>query len=68
VLSARRDGPAYWGPGDHYTFLVTGEESGNAYFAMEALVPTGGVPPHIHRRQDRPSTSSREIEFRLGER
>ena len=46
-------GPAYWGPGDHYTFLVTGEESGGAYFAMEALVPPGGGPPaHIHTRED----------------
>ena len=46
-------GPAYWGPGDHYTFLVTGEESGGAYFAMEALVPPGGgPPPHIHTRED----------------
>jgi quercetin dioxygenase-like cupin family protein len=46
-------GPAFWGPGDHYTFLVTGEESNGAYFAMEALVPpAGGPPPHIHRRED----------------
>jgi hypothetical protein len=41
-------GPAYWGPGDHYTFLVTGEESGGAYFAMEALVPPGGGPPFVN--------------------
>jgi quercetin dioxygenase-like cupin family protein len=46
-------GPAFWGPGDHYTFLVTGEESGGAYFAMEALVPPGGgPPPHIHTREE----------------
>ncbi len=46
-------GPAFWGPGDLYTFLVTGEESGGSYFAMEALVPTGGgPPPHIHRNKD----------------
>jgi hypothetical protein len=38
-------GPAFWGPGDHYTFLVTGEESGGAYLAMEALVLPGGGPP-----------------------
>jgi quercetin dioxygenase-like cupin family protein len=32
---------------------VTGEESGGAYFAMEALVPPGGgPPPHIHTRED----------------
>jgi quercetin dioxygenase-like cupin family protein len=46
-------GRAFWGPGDLYTFLVTGEESGGAYFAMEALVPTGGgPPPHVHRNED----------------
>jgi quercetin dioxygenase-like cupin family protein len=46
-------GPAFWGPGDHYTFLVTGDESNGAYFAMEALVPPGGgPPPHIHTRED----------------
>ena len=42
-------GRSYWGPGDVYTFLVTGEESGGAYFAMEAIVPAGGGPPlHTH--------------------
>jgi quercetin dioxygenase-like cupin family protein len=46
-------GPAFWGPGDHYRFLVTGRESGGAYFAMEALVPPGGgPPPHVHTRED----------------
>ena len=46
-------GAMYWGPGDLYTFLVTGEESGGAYFAMEALVPPGGgPPPPIHRNED----------------
>jgi quercetin dioxygenase-like cupin family protein len=46
-------GTSYWGPGDLYTFLVTGEETGGAYFVMEALVsPGGGPPPHIHRRED----------------
>ena len=61
-------GPAYWGPGDHYTFLVTGEESGGAYFAMEALVPPGGgPPPHIHRREDETFyLLEGEIQFRLG--
>ena len=45
-------GNAYWGPGDRYTFLVTGAETGGAYFAMEALVPAGGGPPmHIHRNE-----------------
>lgn len=45
-------GKAYWGPGDHYTFLVTGEESHGAFFTMEAIVPPGGGPPmHIHRNE-----------------
>ena len=50
---AADSGPAFWGPGDLYTFLVTGAESGGSYFAMEALVPPGGgPPPHIHRNED----------------
>lgn len=63
-------GPAFWGPGDHYTFLVTGEESGGAYFAMEALVPPGGgPPPHIHSREDETFyLLEGEIEFLLGEK
>jgi quercetin dioxygenase-like cupin family protein len=62
-------GPAFWGPGDHYTFLVTGAESGGAYFAMEALVPPGGgPPPHIHTREDETFyVLEGEIEFLLGE-
>ena len=62
-------GPAYWGPGDHYTFLVTGQESGGAYFAMEALVPPGGgPPPHVHTREDETFyVLEGEIEFLLGE-
>jgi len=62
-------GPAFWGPGDHYTFLVTGEESGGAYFAMEALVPPGGgPPPRIHRREDETFyLLEGQIEFLLGD-
>jgi mannose-6-phosphate isomerase-like protein (cupin superfamily) len=46
-------GRAFWGPGDMYTFLITGEQSDGAFFVMEALVPPGGGPlPHIHRRED----------------
>ena len=45
--------PALWGPGDRYNLLVTGEETDNAIFQFEAVVPTGGgPPPHIHRRED----------------
>ena len=50
---AHAAGPSYWGPGDTYTFLVTGEESGGAYFSMLAIVPPqGGPPPHIHLNED----------------
>ena len=43
------EGRSFWGPGDLYTFLVTGEESGGAYFSMLAMVPPQGGPPlHIH--------------------
>jgi quercetin dioxygenase-like cupin family protein len=46
-------GRSFWGPGDIYTFLVTGEESAGAYFSMLAIVPpNGGPPPHIHRHED----------------
>ena len=51
--SPSTDGDAFWGTGDAYRFLVTGEETGGAYFAMEAIVPPGGgPPPHIHRNED----------------
>src|SRR5215813_4430307 len=46
-------GQAYWGAGDKYLFLVTGEESGGSYFTMLAEVPPGGgPPPHIHHREE----------------
>ena len=62
-------GPSYWGPGDRYTFLVTGEESGGAYFVMEAWVPPGGGPgPHIHTREDETFyVMEGEVEFLLGD-
>ena len=62
-------GLSYWGPGDRYTFLVTGEETGGAYFVMEAWVPPGGGPgPHVHTREDETFyVVDGEIEFLLGE-
>jgi mannose-6-phosphate isomerase-like protein (cupin superfamily) len=65
-----RTGAMYWGPGDLYTFLVTGEESGGAYFAMEALVPLGGgPPPHVHSREDETFyVLEGTCDFRLGDR
>ncbi|HEX6533607.1 MAG TPA: cupin domain-containing protein [Gemmatimonadaceae bacterium] len=63
-------GRSFWGPGDEYTFLITGRESGGAYFAMEALVPPGGgPPPHIHRREDETFyVVDGECSIRLGDR
>ncbi len=63
-------GLAFWGPGDSYRFLVTGAESGGAYFAMEAIVPPGGgPPPHIHRNEDETFyVLEGEVEFLLGDR
>jgi quercetin dioxygenase-like cupin family protein len=46
-------GPAYWGPGSRMTFLITGKETGGAFFMSELAVPPGGgPPPHIHSRED----------------
>jgi quercetin dioxygenase-like cupin family protein len=46
-------GPAYWGPGSLMTFLITGKETGGAFFLSELSVPPGGgPPPHIHHRED----------------
>lgn len=46
-------GPAYCGPGDRVTFLITGEETGGAFFMAEVSVaPGGGPPPHLHSRED----------------
>jgi quercetin dioxygenase-like cupin family protein len=45
--------PAVWGPGDLYSLLATGEETNNAFFQFEAIVPEGGgPPPHVHSRED----------------
>ncbi len=47
------EGLSFWGPGDLYTFLVTGDESDGAYFSMLAVVPPGGgPPPHVHLHED----------------
>ncbi len=46
-------GRAYWGPGELMTFLITGEETGGAFFLAEIeVIPGGGTPPHIHHRED----------------
>jgi quercetin dioxygenase-like cupin family protein len=44
---------SFWGPGDRYTFLVTGEESGGSMFAVDCHVGAGGGPPaHKHLAED----------------
>ncbi|HTS24331.1 MAG TPA: quercetin 2,3-dioxygenase [Bryobacteraceae bacterium] len=46
-------GPAYQSPVDKVTFLITGEQTGGAFFMAEVVVPPGGgTPPHIHHREE----------------
>jgi quercetin dioxygenase-like cupin family protein len=62
-------GKALLGPGDLYTYLVTGEQTGGTLFAMEADVPNGGgPPPHIHDREDEALyIMDGEVEVQLGD-
>jgi len=53
IQPAAAQNRSYWGPGDHYTFLVTGEESGGSMFALDCVVGAGGgPPPHRHLAED----------------
>lgn len=46
-------GRSYKSPVDQVTFLVTGEQTGGAYFMAEVTIPPGGgTPPHIHHREE----------------
>ena len=46
-------GRSYKSPIDQITFLLTGEQTGGAFFLLEAIVPPScGNPPHIHDRED----------------
>src|SRR4051794_19016465 len=46
-------GPAYESPIDKITFLITGEQTGGAFFMAEVSVPPGGGnPAHIHHREE----------------
>jgi quercetin dioxygenase-like cupin family protein len=52
VLNAG-EGKAYWVVGDLYTILASGDDTGGAYALIHAKVlPGGGPPPHVHRRED----------------
>ena len=53
VHLTRENARSFWGPGDRYTFLVTGEESGGSMFAVDCFVGAGGgPPPHRHLAED----------------
>lgn len=69
VYRPAKAGDVFVGPRDLYRFLITGAETGGAYFAMEALVAPGGGPPlHIHSREDETFyVLDGTIEFRVGE-
>jgi quercetin dioxygenase-like cupin family protein len=46
-------GPLYRSPVDQIRFLITGEQTGGAFFMAEVSVPPGGGnPPHIHHREE----------------
>jgi len=46
-------GRSIWVVGDRYTIKASGEETGEAFALIEALVPPGGgPPPHRHTRED----------------
>lgn len=55
--------------GDIYRFLTTSEETGGRYSMFEATVlPGGGPPPHIHRREDETFyVFEGEITFQIGD-
>jgi quercetin dioxygenase-like cupin family protein len=63
-------GEAFCGPGVKMTFLITGEQTGGAYFVAEVVVrPGSGPPPHIHHREDETFyILEGEISARLGDK
>ena len=43
----------YKSPVDQITFLLTGDQTGGAFFMADVTVPPGcGNPPHIHEREE----------------
>ena len=53
IVHAADDVKTVFGAGDAYRFLITGKESDDKYFVMEADIPPGaGPPPHIQTREE----------------
>ena len=54
IIHARpHEGAAFSAAGDVYRHLATSAQTGGAYVLTEARVlPGGGPPPHLHRRED----------------
>ena len=71
IIHARPgEGAAFSAVGDVYRNLATGAQTGGAYALCEARVlPGGGPPPHVHRREDEAFfILEGAITFTLGER
>lgn len=62
-------GDSYWVLGDLYTFKAVGEETGQAYALVEAVIqPNNGTPSHIHSHEDEAFyIQDGEFEFQLDE-
>lgn len=53
IVHSAAPGMSYSAVGDVYRILATGEQTSGAYALCEARVlPGGGPPPHLHRRED----------------
>lgn len=70
TLRKAPDGRAVAVVGDIYRFLAVGEETNGAYALWEATVlPGGGPPPHVHRREEEGFyVLEGEITFTIGEK
>jgi mannose-6-phosphate isomerase-like protein (cupin superfamily) len=53
IFQPTADKPAYWIGTDRITMLMTGEQTGGSYAAVDTFTVLGsGPPPHIHHRED----------------
>lgn len=67
ILQQPGQGSSYWVHGDLYTFKAVGEDTGELYALVEAVVqPQSGSPPHIHNQEDEAFyIQEGEFEFQL---